>query len=494
MVFDPSTIGDIGTQNQLDVVGSIQKGVQLKDMLDREQMQGLELGQAKRQDKEDQQVQAILKSSRYSTPQEAEETAAKINRVSPGAAMKFLGEAQKYQSGKVSAQIEQLSLASQQQDMIVQSIDPIVAQARTMKNNGASDLEVNAFIAKSVPAAVQQLQSARGQDGQPLIPPQVLAPVSQSKLDLPTLEGWETRSKAGSAAIKQRLDQFKADTQARAEGNREKGETERERKDREDEALKKQAAQMKEQASEFGGKEGDLLGALADRGVSLPAGLRSKAQMKATLTALVNRHPDQSPDQIALGIETGQIDFKAESKETQISSAIAGKIRYAEEEINRMVPLVQQAAAKIPRGDFVPWNRLKQYGESQMSNPDLKRLKAYMTTLSNSYDVLAARGGTDVEKRKHNREMFDSADSPEALQAALDAVSQEAKISGEAAQASETPRLINAPGQQKAAPPAPAHQQTTSPSPATGGSAGGGALKPGNTYKHSSGATVEILD
>ena len=147
-------------------------------------------------------------------------------------------------------------------------------------------------------------------------------------------------------------------------------------------------------------------------------------------------------------IATQKQVLSAENKERQVEGGIAGKIRYAEEEITRIAPKVLEASAKVPRGEFVPWNELKQKTLTATSDPNLKQLKSYMNTLSNSYDVLAARGGTDMEKRKHNREMFDTADSPEALQAAVDAVMTEASISGEAADASIKPRTPAAPQKQ----------------------------------------------
>lgn len=440
MAFDPSIISSI-PDSQFDPVAAKQKALGIKDMMDRQQLSHLQLGEAQKQQKEQGEVEAILKQSDYTTPEGLAKTAAAVNKVSPRASMDLLKTGQQYQSGQIQQQLDQLTLMTQRQDMIVSAIDPIVAQARQMKNGGASDLDVKAYITQQMPGALQSLRQLTLSDGKPALPDDQLKMAANAPRDLATLEGWESRSKAGAAAIKQRLDQFKADTQAKGERNRERTEDERERADLARESI----ARQKQQAREFGGKEGELLGALADRGVSLPAGLRSQAQMKATLSALLGRHPDLNPDQIAEGIERGQIAFGAERKETQIAAGIAGKIRYAEEEITRLVPLVKQASDNLPRGAFVPWSKLKQYGEAKLSDPDLKKFKSYMTTLSNAYDVLAARGGTDIEKRKHNREMFDTADSPEALQAVLDAVLTEAHVSGEAAQASEQPRLVNPP-------------------------------------------------
>jgi hypothetical protein len=189
----------------------------------------------------------------------------------------------------------------------------------------------------------------------------------------------------------------------------------------------------------FGGENQALLAALATRGVSLPAGFRSQAQMAATLQGLIARNPGKTVDDIADGIANGQIDFSADKKSSQTAAALGGKIAYAENEIKLLAPLVRQASAAVPRGNFVPWNKLSQYGDAQISDPALKEFKSYMTSLSNAYDMLAARGGTDMDKRRHNRELFDTADSPEALEAALKAVENEADISGKAARESMKP-------------------------------------------------------
>jgi len=186
----------------------------------------------------------------------------------------------------------------------------------------------------------------------------------------------------------------------------------------------------------FEGRNGEILAALAERGANLPTGFRSKEQQVGLLNALSARYPNSTPDQIADKIVAGQLDLKGQTKEVQVAASQAGKIAYAENEIDQVIPLVREASANLPRGQFVPYNRIKQMGEKAFSDPDLKEFAAYMTTLSNAYDMLAARGGTDMEKRKHNRELFDTADSPEALERSLKAVKNEAQASGRAARAS----------------------------------------------------------
>jgi hypothetical protein len=62
----------------------------------------------------------------------------------------------------------------------------------------------------------------------------------------------------------------------------------------------------------FGEDEGALMAALAERGVALPAGLRSKDQMKATFRGLIDRNAGQTVEQIADKIASGQISFGAD--------------------------------------------------------------------------------------------------------------------------------------------------------------------------------------
>lgn len=186
-----------------------------------------------------------------------------------------------------------------------------------------------------------------------------------------------------------------------------------------------------------GEKTSEVLGNFG-RGKQGPANIALVQNRFAALA--LGQENDPRIKKAAEEIATQKQVLAAENKERQVEGGIAGKIRYAEEEIKRIAPKVLEASAALPRGEFVPWNALKQKALTASSDPALKQFKSYMTTLSNSYDVLAARGGTDMEKRKHNREMFDTADSPQALQAAIDAVVTEAQISGEAADASIKPR------------------------------------------------------
>jgi hypothetical protein len=183
----------------------------------------------------------------------------------------------------------------------------------------------------------------------------------------------------------------------------------------------------------FSGQRSDLLAALASKGVSLPAGLRSQSQMAATIDGLLAKYPQNTPDEIADRIATGQIDFGAAKKETQISAGQAGKVAVAVNELSTFGDQVLEASKAVPRGSFIPLNKLMQMTDAQISDPALINYKVKMQSLNNAYDTLAARGGTDADKRAHVHALFNTATSQEGVDALVKALKDEGRAAKEAA-------------------------------------------------------------
>jgi hypothetical protein len=67
-----------------------------------------------------------------------------------------------------------------------------------------------------------------------------------------------------------------------------------------------------------------------------------------------------------------------------------------------------------------------QMKKTQGMDPKLLRLKVKLTALNNAYDQLAARGGTDADKRAHIHQMFDARLSDEAVNTLVRSVKEEA--------------------------------------------------------------------
>lgn len=198
-------------------------------------------------------------------------------------------------------------------------------------------------------------------------------------------------------------------------------------------------------AGEFTPKMGELGAALAEQGVALPAGLRSRQQQAQIYQGLIDRNPDKTPDEIAKLVKTGQIELGAQKKETQTAAGIAGKVEVAQNELKEFIPLVKDASTKVDRSKWVPLNKLVQMADTSISDPALKQLKIYINSTLNAYDQLASRGGTDKDKRAAAHALLLSAEGPEALNAALEAFGKEAEAARVAAvKATKVPELEDA--------------------------------------------------
>lgn len=514
MEFDPTVISSI-PDFAGNPVAAKEKAITLSSMLDKEQLGKLQLGTAKREEDERGKVDKILKGSDYSTPEGLAKTAAAVNKVSPKSAMDLMRTGQSYQSGQIQNELDRLTLASQRQDLIVGAIDPIIAQARAMKNGGGSDLEVRAFITQQMPNALTQLRGMKLNDGKPAMPDDVLKMATSvpGGYTLETLEGWESKSKQGAAAIKQRLEQFKADTQSRGvdervqhdnalEGAAGRTADERERHARETEAAADRRRKASEGAGEFGGQVGQVLASMSDLGVALPAGMRAKQQMLGTIQGLIEKHPDESTDQIADRIRRAQLKLGGEKVELATVSRREGSAAAAINSLNRKDGLydqLEETAAKVDFGSakFANALALWRQGEVVADNDIAEYVNALADTRAEFASVLSRGGQVTDSVRIAAEHAFPDKMSQGELKAA---VSRSKKIAdaiqaGNKAVVAELlgpdAKLLDQGGDEEN--PAGAGGKDA-PSPgAAKPSASTGPLQPGKTYKHSSGATIEIL-
>lgn len=188
-----------------------------------------------------------------------------------------------------------------------------------------------------------------------------------------------------------------------------------------------EAAKVKfmQERGTFSATSGDLLASLAAHGVSLPAGMRSKEQQIATLNGLLRKYPNMSPDEIAEGVGNGQINFGSDKKAATVAAGQEGKVSTAVNELSLFGDQVLEASAKVPRGSFVPLNKLMQMADSSISDPNLLTLKLKLNALNNAYNVLGARGGTDATSREHVARLFASDTGHEGVVALVKGLKEE---------------------------------------------------------------------
>jgi hypothetical protein len=162
--------------------------------------------------------------------------------------------------------------------------------------------------------------------------------------------------------------------------------------------------------------------------------------------------------EIADLIKTAQIELGAQKKETTTAAGVAGRVSVAANELQTMAPLALAASAKVPRGSFLPISKLMQASQNALSDPALKDLQVKTNAMLNAYDMLAARGGTDKEKRQEAHNLLLTANSPEVYAVAIKAFMQEAEAALQAAERAERvrPHTAAAPTEAPKGPPKPA--------------------------------------
>lgn len=417
MAFDPSIISQI-PDFAPNPMRQKENAYKLADLIDTQQLDRLKLNSAKSAQADQAKAKSILKDADYSTPEGVTKTAEKLSRAGlADQAMDFMKVMQELQSSKGNLQKQQYEILAAQNDMIgnvtaglVNEYDSVAARVGPQ--------QALAMMQPKYQAAIQQLSNTRLPDGTPALGPNQMQQIQANPQFNPDfLRTVAQRSKEGAAALKAQLEFHKEQTA-------EKRVDETERHNREMEGLANRKETNKE-AGGFTAAQKDLLAEMAMRNVNLPAGLRSQQQIKATLDGLMKRNDGKTPAQIADEIKSGKLKLTAETKGAQTAGTQIGKVALAANELDTFGDQTLEASNAIPRGKFVPWNKLSQMVDSKVSDPSLLRFKAKMQALENAYNQLAARSGTDVDKRAHIHELFNTANSPEAVETLVQALKEE---------------------------------------------------------------------
>lgn len=410
MPFDPSIISKIPSMGP-NPGAAVERAYQLKDMIDEGQVRDLQLGQLKRQEQEQDAQREILKNTDLSNPQGWMDASQKLAKAGfPDAAIAMQRQYQNMVSSGLKLEQTKQGLEAGHVKLLTAFSNIIGPAAVTIKQT---------LQTKGPAMAMAQYQQMLPQILQGL-PPELASRLPRTPPQDP--QEFSALLDRAIASSTQAQNMLKQNTEAQKLKVLQAAETERERHDRTQEGI----AKTKAAGQGFTPREQDLLAALADRHVSLPAGMRSQADIKAEVAGLIKRHPDMTSDQIADGLLSGTLKFTAESKGASVAGTQIGKVALAANELDTFGEQTIAASSALPRGTFVPWNKLKNMSRGQISDPKLLVFKSKMQALENAYDQLAARGGTDVDKRDRIHAMFDTANSPQAVQALVQALNQEA--------------------------------------------------------------------
>lgn len=379
--FDPAVIADIpdlASPNR-----AAKQRLTIADMVDQGQMSKLKLSAERTKQSDAAKAKEVLKGADYSTPEGVTKTAESLTRAGlPDQAMDFMQAMQKLQSGKGELDQQQYEMAAIQNNMIGSAAAQLSGEYDAAIQKGVPPQQAAAMMQPKYQQAIQQLMQAKLPNGKPALNPHALDQIQQNPQFNPEfVRGVAQTSKQGAEALKAQLAYHTSERQDKAE-------TEKERHNKAMEGAK---------SSGFSGRSGELMAALAERGVALPSGMRSKQQQQATLEGLLARNPNISTDEIADKIKGGQISFGASKTEANVVARREGSSAAAISALNSeggLYDQLQETARKVDFGSAKFNNALRLWKQGEVvADPDISEYVNALADTRAEFASVLARGG-----------------------------------------------------------------------------------------------------
>lgn len=125
-------------------------------------------------------------------------------------------------------------------------------------------------------------------------------------------------------------------------------------------------------------------------------------------------------------IAAANVGFQGEKAAARTGATRAANIGMAVTEAQQTFPLVRQASAALPRGEFVPANRALQAAQTNTGDPRVIALGTAINTSINAYArAISPTGVPTVSDKEHARELLSTANTPEQLNAVLTMMEKE---------------------------------------------------------------------
>lgn len=146
------------------------------------------------------------------------------------------------------------------------------------------------------------------------------------------------------------------------------------------------------------------------------------AQGASDIRAVQNRYAKLATER---GIDPADMatriqELNAERRTRTELGAREGKMAPRVQEALNFAQVAKQASAAVPRGSFVPWNKLSQMTDTQLSDPALAKLHAATLSLINAYAAAVGGGTPTVHDKEEASKILGTAQGPEAYNAVVD--------------------------------------------------------------------------
>ena len=96
----------------------------------------------------------------------------------------------------------------------------------------------------------------------------------------------------------------------------------------------------------------------------------------------------------------GQAERKFAASEASAAGRRSGTLKVTEQAMPGLISTAEEASKAVPRGSFVPINKLVQYADTQLSDPSLRSFKLANQALASEYQQIISRGGPNVTALK----------------------------------------------------------------------------------------------
>lgn len=220
-----------------------------------------------------------------------------------------------------------------------------------------------------------------------------------------------------------------------------------------------------QQAAEMAVDKGDFKDALAASGGFGTVGNLNRGIVRNAITKYAKSKGMSGSDVAGM---IAQFDEQVAAART--IGHVAGSTAQGAQELQQIAPRVKEVSDRISRTQFPTINAIELAAERGTGNADVIQLNGYIQTLRNAYAQVMTRGGRMSDQtRTYAKEMIDGSLATNQIDAALQAIMNEAAI----AQSSAARATQEVTGQKVTAPMAPA--------PASSGASGVGVKVPWQT-------------
>jgi hypothetical protein len=449
MAINPSDIASIGSAGG-NPIEAMATGYKLADLVDQRQMNKMKMAGAQQEMQDIQTLKGLSSKYDVSTPEGQAKFAAEAIKVNPEMGLKIQKQFTESQSSQNELAKSNYEILGKKLELEANAVAPLWQQASQMQAQGRSAQEIDAALLPAVTQTLKTLSQQTLPNGKPALSQEEVAGFTaklQNGNIKGALDGIMLSHSKGAELLKSQQQKFGhpfAMTGPQGPGMYQQNPLTG--------AVTRLGGMAQTAAERGGGGAAGGLNPLSANTTDLiidrikageSVGEATKGLGPAAKRQVVNRMGELSqqtdkngnPELDAKTLFNTRLEMLAVKKAVETAGTQAGKLKIAEKELDQFAGPALSASEKVPRGKFVPLNELNNMVDSAISDPNLREFKMQANALSNTYDQIAGRGGTDKDKRAEVRDLFSTAPDHESFKRVIKVMRQEL-MGAEAATAS----------------------------------------------------------